>query len=69
PRPLNAFMIYRAEKQKEMQDLKLPRNNLSKIIGARWRALSAEERLVYKGKADDAAIEHKIKYPDYKYSP
>ncbi|KAF8986889.1 hypothetical protein BDQ17DRAFT_1491289 [Cyathus striatus] len=62
-------MIYRKEKQKEMSKVERQQPNISKLMGARWRALTPNERLVYEIKAAEADIEHKLKFPGYVFSP
>lgn len=60
PRPLNCFMTYRLEKQKEILE-KCPGTNhrdISKITATWWKELSAEEKEPYRIKAHNAKFEH-----------
>lgn len=63
PRPLNCFMTYRLEKQREIVG-RCPGANhrdISKIIAKWWKELSAEEKEPYRVKAEKARIEHRKK--------
>lgn len=42
---------------------------LSKAAGDAWRRMTEEEKTPYKELADADKAQHKINYPDYKYSP
>lgn len=42
---------------------------LSKAAGDAWRRMTEEEKSPYKELADADKAQHKINYPDYKYSP
>ncbi|KAI8071679.1 high mobility group box domain-containing protein, partial [Gongronella butleri] len=71
PRPMNCFIIFRREKQREILS-KCPGLNhrvLSKIISRLWRALPEEMKKVYKLKARKQKEEHQQQYPGYKYAP
>ncbi|SJX61535.1 probable HMG-box protein Hmg3 [Sporisorium reilianum f. sp. reilianum] len=82
PRPPNAFILYRSNK---MRELKNPKNTsvladkgldkldyqrqLSKVIGQLWRDESAEVKAIFYEKAQQAAREHKERYPEYRFKP
>ncbi|KAL9538890.1 hypothetical protein MBANPS3_010605 [Mucor bainieri] len=71
PRPLNSFMIFRLEKQKDIVD-KCPGANhrdISKIISKWWKELGKLEKQWYIAEAEKRKLEHKAMYPNYKYSP
>ncbi|KAK4517655.1 uncharacterized protein ATC70_000995 [Mucor velutinosus] len=71
PRPLNSFMIFRLEKQKDIVE-KCPGANhrdISKIISKWWKELSKTEKQWYIAEAEKRKIEHKAMYPDYKFCP
>ncbi|KAG2006362.1 specific transcriptional repressor [Coprinopsis cinerea AmutBmut pab1-1] len=79
PRPSNAFMIYRRERQQrfeqealEMQgdgsDPKSTFGHVSRCAGAAWRNESEEVRSLYFAKAEQEKKEHKKLYPDYKFN-
>jgi hypothetical protein len=66
-RPLNAFMLYRKDKQAE-----IPTSNhqsVSRIIGAMWKSESAETKAKYNALAQKERELHRLNYPGYKYSP
>jgi hypothetical protein len=66
-RPLNAFMLYRKDKQGE-----IPTNNhqsVSRIIGAMWKSESADTKAKYNALAQKEREKHRLAYPGYKYSP
>ncbi|CEG78315.1 hypothetical protein RMATCC62417_12945 [Rhizopus microsporus] len=71
PRPMNSFMIYRLEKQREIVK-ECPGANhrdISKIIAKWWKEMSDEEKQPYRTKALMARHEHSQRYPDYKFCP
>ena len=66
-RPLNAFMLYRKDKQGE-----IPTSNhqsVSRIIGAMWKSESADTKAKYNALAQKEREKHRQAYPGYKYSP
>jgi len=66
-RPLNAFMLYRKDKQAE-----IPTSNhqsVSRIIGAMWKSESGETKAKYNALAQKERELHRLNYPGYKYSP
>lgn len=61
PRPMNCFMTYRLEKQREIVE-RCPGANhrdISKIIAKWWKELPTEEKEPYRIKAEKAKMEHK----------
>ena len=81
PRPPNAFMIYRKQKHAEIKarleqvhaqnggEGYVSNTEVSRLLGARWRAEPEEIRQRYFQLAKQAELEHRAKYPDYKYQP
>ncbi|KAI8390344.1 high mobility group box domain-containing protein, partial [Blakeslea trispora] len=71
PRPLNSFMIFRLQSQKEIirQCPGANHRDISKIISKWWKELSAKEKQAYKDQADKLKAEHHLMYPDYKFCP
>ncbi|KAF9787759.1 high mobility group box domain-containing protein, partial [Thelephora terrestris] len=83
PRPKNAFIIFRTMYSKwnsmlpRAQDPGNPHAQLaitdhralSKAAGDAWRRMTEEQKAPYKELADADKAQHKINYPDYKYSP
>ncbi|KAG2208242.1 hypothetical protein INT47_006097 [Mucor saturninus] len=71
PRPMNCFMTFRVEKQKEILD-KCPGANhrdISKIVAKWWRDFPDHKKEPYRAKAALAKTKHLEEYPDYKYRP
>ncbi|KAL0146070.1 hypothetical protein V8B55DRAFT_1467745 [Mucor lusitanicus] len=71
PRPLNSFMIFRLQKQKDIVE-KCPGANhrdISKIISKWWKELGKTEKQWYIAEAEKRKIEHKAMYPNYKFCP
>ncbi|GAA5797192.1 hypothetical protein HPULCUR_002571 [Helicostylum pulchrum] len=71
PRPLNCFMTYRLEKQRDILQ-QCPGTNhrdISKITAKWWKEMSAAEKEPYRLKAYNAKFEHEQKYPNYKFNP
>ncbi|KAI9484189.1 MAG: high mobility group box domain-containing protein [Benjaminiella poitrasii] len=61
PRPMNSFMIFRLEKQREISD-KCPGANhrdISKIVSKWWKELSEKDKQRYVFEADKLKLEHK----------
>ncbi|PSS35355.1 hypothetical protein PHLCEN_2v1692 [Hermanssonia centrifuga] len=81
PRPPNAFMLYRSDKNRELNVLKQSgavllfgsgsdnQVNRSQYIGKLWNNEGDDIREVYHRKAVVAAEEHRRRYPHYKYRP
>ncbi|CAG8472568.1 10403_t:CDS:2 [Scutellospora calospora] len=75
PRPPNAFIIYHRTKSKELAKIKSKARTASderhpsKTVAEMWREESEEVKLQYQREADLALVEHKKKYPYYKYRP
>ncbi|OLY82948.1 Silenced mating-type M-specific polypeptide Mc [Smittium mucronatum] len=71
PRPPNAFIIYRKEIQADVikSNPGVSNKEISCIIGKMWKAAPQSIKDEYKEKADQEKIDHKKKFPDYKYQP
>ena len=70
-RPQNSFMIWASETRPHIAKTKpyINNANISKILGQIWTQLPTNSKLNYKIKANNCKIEHKLKYPNYKYTP
>ncbi|ORY98530.1 high mobility group box domain-containing protein [Syncephalastrum racemosum] len=71
PRPMNCFIAFRIEKQKEIQ-AQIPGINhrsISKIVAKWWKQLSEAEKEPYKKRAELAKQEHEQVYPAYRFCP
>src|ERR1043165_9611271 len=73
PRPPNAFIIYHRNKSKELAKYKsigkceTNERHPSKTVAEMWKDEPAAIKLHYQREADLALVEHKKKYPFYKY--
>ncbi|KAI8884209.1 high mobility group box, partial [Backusella circina FSU 941] len=71
PRPLNCFLLYRIDKQRDILAKCEGANHrdISKIIAKWWKEATDEEKAPYVKKAQEEKRKHAKLYPDYKYSP
>ncbi|KAG6916395.1 hypothetical protein DXG01_007024 [Tephrocybe rancida] len=72
PRPPNAFILFRSSFIREQQvtgKVEGNHSNLSKIIGMYWKALPPSERSSWEAKARQAQLEHRRRYPDWRFRP
>ncbi|KAL0089055.1 hypothetical protein F4703DRAFT_1914460 [Phycomyces blakesleeanus] len=71
PRPMNCFLVYRCEKQKEISTYCPGANHrdISKIIAKWWHEAPSSEKEFYRTLADRGKQQHSEQYPQYKYSP
>ncbi|KAK8073848.1 hypothetical protein PG994_004747 [Apiospora phragmitis] len=71
PRPANSFMLYRKHVHAEVtaQNPGVKNAQISQIIGLQWRNLPEEEKDVWRACQEEAAAQHSIMYPNYKYTP
>lgn len=70
PRPMNAFLLYRQTKQKNLQfKEKILSKDFSKAVAEMWRSEKEEVRSYYHRLAEEEKSKHRSKYPNYKYSP
>lgn len=70
-RPLNCFMIYRLEKQKEVAAAHpgLSIGQISCLLASRWYQLSEVDKEPYRQIAERNKREYAKRYPKYKYKP
>ncbi|KAH9894946.1 hypothetical protein C8Q73DRAFT_790143 [Cubamyces lactineus] len=74
PRPPNAWLIYRAEKVKELlrtmpEGVMLVQSEASRLISPMWASEPREVRAEFERRAEAAKEEHARLYPGYKYQP
>ncbi|KAJ5306569.1 hypothetical protein PENANT_c031G11292 [Penicillium antarcticum] len=71
PRPPNSFILYRQANHHAVKDANpnITNNEISRILGARWKNESEEVRQRYIILADDLKKRHSLAHPDYQYTP
>lgn len=71
PRPPNSWILFRKEKSKELREANpsMSAGEVSTEAARQWKALSDEDKGFYQEMAKQAALQHKIQYPDYVYRP
>ncbi|KLU89560.1 hypothetical protein MAPG_08531, partial [Magnaporthiopsis poae ATCC 64411] len=71
PRPRNAFILYRQNKQAQVaaRNPGLPNPEISKIIGRQWRQETEEVKNFWRHNAVEEKRNHEKQYPGYKYTP
>jgi len=67
PRPRNAFIIFRADRSKKYQGRTA--GDISQLVAAEWKSLSADVRARYERQADEEKQRHKVLYPHYRFQP
>ncbi|KAJ7198360.1 hypothetical protein GGX14DRAFT_342360, partial [Mycena pura] len=72
-RPPNAFMLFRSYSSKilavDADGKKRRQLELNNIISQQWRALPLDERARWDSLAAEKKMEHRARYPNYKYRP
>ncbi|KIY47490.1 hypothetical protein FISHEDRAFT_59609 [Fistulina hepatica ATCC 64428] len=69
PRPWNQFMVFRSYYCRRHRDEGTEQTAISVKAAQVWKGMSPDDRAPYKQIADRRRKEHKLLYPDYKFSP
>lgn len=76
PRPRNAFILFRQHYHKILinewtaKNIEIPHNSeISKLLGNKWKLISAKEKLHWDNLAKQEKLNHEKKFPQYKYRP
>jgi hypothetical protein len=71
PRPPNSWILFRRDKSKELREANpnMSTGEVSIEAARQWKVLSDEDKGFYQEMAKQAALQHKIQYPDYVYKP
>ncbi|PGG95037.1 hypothetical protein AJ79_10305 [Helicocarpus griseus UAMH5409] len=71
PRPPNAFILYRQHHHPlvKASHPEYHNNEISVLLGNKWKAESAETKAHFKALADEMKIQHAKDHPNYQYAP
>ena len=70
-RPMNAFMVWSKQRRKELaqENPRMHNSELSKRLGAEWKALSDQKKRPYIDEAKLIREKHMADHPGYRYRP
>ena len=64
-RPMNSFMVFATEQRKELRQKhpEMHNKDISKMLGVRWKKLSAEEKAPYMEESKRLRVEYEKASP------
>nr|BAE93757.1 mating type gene [Diaporthe sp. 930811-14] len=71
PRPPTSWQLFLKDKSREIREENpnMSFGEVSTEAARQWKAMSDEDKGIYQAMAQEAAEQHKIQYPNYRYQP